>query len=103
MNPNFFEGAPDPQADPMGYYQQQRQASFLTKQGMAPQQGQMVSGQYVAPEPVSYANQLASALMGGYKNYQLRDAKDASETLNGGAPQQKPVAQIMNWNNGSAY
>lgn len=64
---------PDPQTNPTGFYQQRQQAQQMLKQAQQPGQGGM-----------GYARQIASALAGGYKMSQLRDAARASDILNGG-------------------
>lgn len=94
MNANFFEAAPDPATNPNAYAQQRGMAAQLTQRGTAPQQGQMVNGHYVAPSATSYASQLASALMGGHKNSQLRDASRASDILNGGTGAVPPLQRL---------
>lgn len=50
-------------------------------------QGQMVSGNYVPPSDVSYAQRLAQALGTGYQNNQNREAYRANDVLNGGSGQ----------------
>ena len=74
---------PDPQANPMGFYQQQQQANQLLQQAKQP--GKSGAG---------YVQQLASALAGGYKMNQLRDAANASSLLNGGPGVQSPLSQV---------
>jgi hypothetical protein len=85
MNANFFDTPPDPAVNPQGFQNQQAMANALMSRGS--QQGKMVNGQYVAPSPLSYVNQLGGALASGYKNDQLRDASRASDILNGGTGQ----------------
>lgn len=75
---------PDPQTNPVGFYQQQQQAKQLLQQAQQPGKG----------GGVDYARQLASALAGGYKLNQLRDAANASSLLNGGPGVQAPFSQF---------
>lgn len=44
---------------------QQAIADGLRKQAMTPQQGQMISGRYVAPSPLSYIQQGLAGYQGG--------------------------------------
>lgn len=74
---------PDPQSNPVGFYQQQQQAQQMLQQAQRPGKG-----------GVDYARQLASALAGGYKMGQLRDAANASSLLNGGPGVQAPFSQF---------
>jgi len=72
---NFFQPGSEAGLD-YGQVQRQRAlADMLTKQGMTPQQGQMVGGIYVAPGGLSYASQLANALAGGF----MQNRADQSE------------------------
>ncbi len=43
---------------------QRKLAEMLQQQSMQPEQGQMISGHYVAPHPMQYLNKLAQALVG---------------------------------------
>ncbi len=43
---------------------QRKIAEYLQQQSMTPEQGQMISGHYVAPHPAQYLNKLAQALIG---------------------------------------
>jgi hypothetical protein len=74
---------PDPSVDPMGFYRQEQQARGLQ------QQSQQAAGN----GPTGYALQLASALAGGQKMSQLRDAANASSLLNGGPGVQSRFGQ----------
>lgn len=83
---NFYQGAPDPNADPAAFARQQSMAKALQQQGATPSKG-----------TAGYATQLASALAGGYKMNQLRDAANASSLLNGGPGVQTPIQQGIGW------
>lgn len=92
MDPNFFQGSPDPQADPRGFSRQQMLAQALMQRGG--QQGQMAGGQFIAPSPLSYASQFGNTMAGGYKMNQLANAQRGSDILNGVAPQMNGFQKI---------
>lgn len=79
-----FGMAPDPQQDPNGFARQKMLAQALMQRGSTSPQGQMSGGQYIAPSPMSYVNQLGNAAMGGMQMGQLQGAQRASNILNGG-------------------
>lgn len=74
-NVNFFQPGTDAAIDSSSILRQREMAKMLMQRGIDPQQGQMVSGHYVAPSALSYVAQLASALGGRY----LGDKADARE------------------------
>lgn len=84
---NFFGGAstPDPNANPADFARAKAMAQMLMKQGASAPQGQMAGGQFVAPSPLEYANQIGSAALGGQQMQKLGEAQRASTILNGGA------------------
>lgn len=98
----------DPNKNPdeiVGIDQQRRLAAALQQQGMQQEQGQMVSGHYVAP---SWTQHLAKALQLGavgylddkantqQKDYNSTKAKKFGEILAGNKPQQIPGAPVEN-------
>lgn len=69
---------------------QRQLALALQQQSLTPTQGQMVSGHYVAPNPLEYLSKLAGGLMGKYQQNNLDDkqldiAKQYSKALYGQA------------------
>lgn len=72
---NFFSPGTEAGLDFSQVQRQRALAELLTRQGMAPQQGTMAGNIYVPPSALSYVNQLASALGGGFMQHQA----DASE------------------------
>jgi hypothetical protein len=74
QNVNFF--APEAAQDYSQVQRQRAMAELLTKQGVTPQQGQMVGNIYVPPGAMNYVNQLAQAL-GGVAMNRNADAREA--------------------------
>lgn len=72
---NFFQPGTDAAVDQNQLLRQREIAALMMKQGMTPQQGQMVSGHFVAPSALSYVAQLANAAGGAYMNRNA-DAKE---------------------------
>lgn len=82
MDANFFTGAPDPQADPRAFQNQQAMAQALMARGVGGQGG--------------VAGQVVNGLAGAYKANQLRDATRASDILNGGSGQ-NGLQKVGSW------
>jgi hypothetical protein len=63
---NFFQPGTDASIDANSILRQRALAQAMMQQGLAPNQGSMVSGHYVAPGALSYVNQLAQMLGGQF-------------------------------------
>lgn len=91
---NFFQPGTDPAIDQNQILRQRALADMLTQKSMTPDQGQMVSGHYVAPGAGTYIAQLVNALGGvalGRKADQ--NERDMGQAL--AASRQKDAAGIM--------
>lgn len=91
---NFFQPGTDPAIDQNQILRQRALADMLMKQGTTPQQGQMVSGHYVAPGAASYVAQLANALSGAIVGNRA-DQKEREMGQALAASRQKDAAGIM--------
>lgn len=97
---NFFQPGTEGAID-YGQIQRQRAiAEMLQKQGMTPQQGQMVSGHYVAPSPLSYVAQIAQTLAGKHKENQA-DEREQTLIRNLQAQRAKEAQDFMSASNGT--
>lgn len=96
----FFQPGTEGAID-YGQIQRQRAlAEMLQKQGMTPQQGQMVSGHYVAPSPLSYVAQLAQVLAGKHKENQA-DEREQTLIRTMQAQRSKEAQDFMTASNGT--
>lgn len=86
---NFFQPGTDAAIDQNSLFRQRELAKLLVQQGIQGQQGQMVSGHYVAPSGLGYVSQLASALTGKY----LGDKADEGERALGARLQAQRAAE----------
>lgn len=74
---NFFQPGTEAAVDANAIARQRQIAEMLAQQGRTPQQGQMVSGHFVAPGAASYVAQLVSALGGAYAGRQADERERA--------------------------